>query len=117
MQAAIAATHARAPTYAATDWPEIVRLYDLLYGVHRNPVVLVNAAVAIGEACGPAPALRRLDEVPPEARSYLWHAARGEMLERLGELGQAQAAFSAAAAAAPSEPERRHLERRRWAIP
>jgi RNA polymerase sigma-70 factor (ECF subfamily) len=113
LQAAIAACHAMAPTYAATDWAEVVRLYRLLAEVHPNPVVDLNAAVAVGEAEGPGAALALLDAVPAAVRSYLWHAARGEMLDRLGDSPGAAAAFGEAAAGAPSEPERRHLERRR----
>jgi RNA polymerase sigma-70 factor (ECF subfamily) len=112
LQAAIAACHTEAPTYEATDWREIVRLYGMLGEVHPNPVVDINAAVAVLEADGPVAALGLLDAVPEAARSYLWEAARGEALGRLGDRAASVAAFGRAAASAPSDPERRHLERR-----
>lgn len=112
LQAAIAACHATAPSYRTTDWSEIVRLYGLLAEVHPNPVVHINAAVALAEVDGPQAAMIRLEAVPDPARSYLWHAAVGEMLERTGRAEEASVAFTDAADAAPSEPERRHLLRR-----
>lgn len=111
LQAAIAACHAAARTYAETDWAEVVRLYDLLSEVHPNPVVTINAAVARAEVDGPRVALADLELVPDAARSYLWHTAVAEMLHRLVEDGAGEA-FRRAAEAAPSAPERRHLLRR-----
>lgn len=112
LQAAIAATHDRAPTFAETDWREILRLYRILAALHPNPVVDINAAVALAEVEGPAASLVALDAVPAPARSAAWHAAQGDALQRLGRSAEAVAAFEHAAAVAPTAPERRHLERR-----
>jgi RNA polymerase sigma factor (sigma-70 family) len=112
LQAAIAACHSRASSYEATDWVEIVRLYGILAEVHPNPVVDLNAAVAVAEVDGPEVALEHLDRVDDSARSHLWHAGRGEMLLRLHRNAEATAAFALALAAAPTESERRHLRQR-----
>jgi RNA polymerase sigma-70 factor, ECF subfamily len=112
LQAAIAACHATAPSLDATDWREVLRLYDLLAGLGPNPVVTVNAAVARAEVEGPAAALASLEAVPSERRSHTWHAATGEMLHRLGRGREAATAFATAAALAPADAERRHLTRR-----
>jgi RNA polymerase sigma-70 factor (ECF subfamily) len=109
LQAAIAAAHASAPTYATTDWAEIARLYRLLGQVHPNPVVQINTSVAVLEAEGPEAALALLDAVPTADRTHAWHAARGAALDRAGDTDGARQAFRTAAALAPSEPERRHL--------
>ena len=116
LQAAIAACHATAPSYAATDWPELVRLYGLLAEVHPSPAVVLNAAVPIAEVRGPRAALATLEEIAPDQRAYLWHAARADMLERLGEFDAARDAFATAVAGAPSLPERDHLRRRMQAL-
>ena len=112
LQAAIASCHAVAPTYARTDWAEISRLYSLLLEVAPNPVVQVNAAVAVAEAEGPGAAVVLLADVAEPARDYLWHAAWAEVHVRLGQPSSATEALRRAAAAAPSGPERRHLLRR-----
>lgn len=112
LQAAIAACHSTAPSVEETDWAEILRLYDLLAGVHPNPVVELNAAVAAAEVLGAAPALERLERVDRTARSHLWHVARGEMLVRLGRVGEARTSLSAALEGAPTEAERRHVASR-----
>jgi RNA polymerase sigma-70 factor (ECF subfamily) len=112
LQAAISACHDRAPSFAATDWAEIARLYRFLADVHPNPMVDINAAVAIAEVDGPRAGLEALDGVADATRGHAWHAARGDLLERAGRDGEAHAAFVRAAALAPSGPERRHLERR-----
>lgn len=112
LQAAIAAVHATASSYETTDWAEAVRLYDILAAVHPNPVVDLNAAVAVAELAGPTAGLERLDGVPEAARSHRWHTARAELLVRLDRPAEATAAFDQALASAPSEPERRHLRRR-----
>jgi RNA polymerase sigma-70 factor (ECF subfamily) len=109
LQAAIAAAHAGAPSYATTDWAEIARLYKLLGEVHPNPVVQINASVAVLEAEGPEAALALLDAVPTADRTHAWHAARGAALDRAGDADGAGDAFRTAADLAPSEPERRHL--------
>jgi RNA polymerase sigma-70 factor (ECF subfamily) len=112
LQAAISACHDRAPTFAATDWTEIARLYGFLAAIHPNPMVDINAAVATGYVEGPAAGLAALDGVAEVARGHAWHAARGDLLERSGRRDDAHAAFARAAALAPSGPERRHLEGR-----
>ncbi len=112
LQAAIAACHSLAPSHEETDWAEIVRLYEILADVHPNPVVHLNAAVAVAEVAGPGVALDRLDAVAPPGRSHLWHAARAEMLQRLGRDGEARQELERALAAAPAAEERDHLARR-----
>ncbi len=112
LQAAIAACHSTAASHDATDWAEIVRLYRILADIHPNPVVDLNAAVALAEVEGPTAALAALEEVDASVRSHLWHAGRGEMLLRLGRPSEAAAAFEAAATDAPSDAERRHLRSR-----
>jgi len=112
LQAAIAACHSTAPSFAATDWREIVRLYGILADVHPNPIVDLNAAVALAEVDGPAAALDALDRVDASARSHLWQAGRGEMLLRLGRGVDAAEVFTAALADAPTDAERRHLRTR-----
>jgi RNA polymerase sigma-70 factor (ECF subfamily) len=112
LQAAISACHDRAPSFADTDWAEIARLSRFLAAIHPNPMVDINAAVATGFVAGPAAGLAALDGVAEAARGHAWYAARGDLLERSGQLGEARAAFARAAARAPSGPERRHLEGR-----
>lgn len=112
LQAAIAAAHDQAPSFEATDWTEILRLYRILASLHPNPIVDVNAAVAQAEVEGPAAALVSLEAVPPTARGTGWHAAHGEVLTRLGRADESAAAFVTAASLAPTDPERRHLQRR-----
>jgi RNA polymerase sigma-70 factor (ECF subfamily) len=116
LQAAIASCHATAPTYADTDWAEILRLYRILDGLGPNPVVRVNAAVARAEVDGPAVALADLDAVEVDARGHAWHTVRADLLARLGRPTDAAEALDEAIVAAPTGPERRHLERRRAAI-
>jgi predicted RNA polymerase sigma factor len=116
LQAAIAARHSVAPSHEATDWVEIVRLYRILAEVHPNPVVDLNAAIAVAEVDGPAAGLDRLDGVDPSARSHLWHVGRGEMLVRLGCLDRAVDAFELAVEAAPTEAERRYVAGRLRAL-
>ena len=112
LQAAISACHDRAPSFEATDWPEIARLYGILAAIHPNPMVDINAAVAVAHADGPGAGLEALDRVAPEARGHAWSAARGDLLEQAGRYDEAQDAFCAAATIAPSGPEQRHLARR-----
>ncbi|MFP5320999.1 MAG: RNA polymerase sigma factor [Acidimicrobiia bacterium] len=112
LQAAIAAEHSRAPSHEATDWAEVVRLYDILRSVHPNPVVELNAAVASAEVHGPRAALAMLDGLSPEVGGHLRHLARGEMLTRLGLVDEALSALGEAFAAAPSDLERRAVRRR-----
>ena len=110
LQAAIAAEHARAPSYAETDWAEIVRLYDLLSGVAPSPAAALARAVAVGERDGAARGLVELERLPASPR---WHAVRAEFLARDGRLTEAVEATERSLTAELTEPERRYRERRR----
>ncbi|GAA2083516.1 sigma factor-like helix-turn-helix DNA-binding protein [Kitasatospora saccharophila] len=113
LQAAIAALHDEAPDVAATDWPQILALYDLLLRVAPGPVPALNRVVALAEVRGPAAALKELDALAGELdRNHRYHAVRGELLLRTGDAPAATAAFRRGAALAPSLPERRHLTER-----
>jgi RNA polymerase sigma-70 factor (ECF subfamily) len=115
LQAAIASVHARARTAAETDWGEIVALYDLLLQASPSPVVALNRAAAVGMAEGPAAGLALLDALvdePALERGHLLHAARAELLSRLGRSAAAAEAFRAALARVENEAERRFLEGR-----
>jgi RNA polymerase sigma-70 factor (ECF subfamily) len=114
IQAAIAAVHAEAPTAAATDWNEIVGLYDLLMRIAPSPIVELNRAVAIAMRDGPAAGLAIIDGLAGgELRDYrLAHAVRGELCRRLGRAADAQASFERALKLTRQEPERRLIERR-----
>ncbi len=110
LQAAIQAVHCHADSFEATDWHQIVALYDHLFSVMPTPVVALNRAIAIAEIDGPGAALATLDTIAPGLDSYhLMHAARGTMLRRLGRPDAAQAAFARAAHLAATEAERRFL--------
>jgi RNA polymerase sigma-70 factor (ECF subfamily) len=110
LQAAIQAVHCNAGSFEATDWPQILALYDHLYWVTPTPVIALNRAIAIAETEGPAAALTELDTISPDLDNYhLLHAARGTMLRRLGQPDAARAAFQRAARLAPTDPERRFL--------
>jgi RNA polymerase sigma-70 factor, ECF subfamily len=112
VQAAIAACHALAPSFAATDWDAIVSWYDVLLGVHDTPVARLNRAVAVGERDGPAAGLAAVEEVGGLAGYPLWHAARAELLARLGRPADAAAAYRSALALKVNQAQRRHLEAR-----
>jgi RNA polymerase sigma-70 factor (ECF subfamily) len=111
LQAAIAAHHVG----ERSDWPAIVRLYDRLAQLTRSPVVELNRAVALAEADGPDAGLRAIErlelELELEEYEYL-HAARADLLRRLGRGADARAAYERALELVRSEPERRFLERR-----
>jgi RNA polymerase sigma factor (sigma-70 family) len=111
LQAAIAAEHARVPSYPATDWREIVRLYDLLVEVSPSPAAELARVVAIAETGEVDAALELLDGIPPGSRR---HAIRGELLARQSRYAEAVTELDEALAAAPaSHPERAHRTRRR----
>lgn len=115
LQAAIAACHAHAYTYAETDWPTIATLYGLLATRSPSPVVELNRAVAVSMAQGPAPALEILDTLAdePALRDYhLLPSVRGDLLLRLGRTAEAKAEFVRAASLARNERERQLLLRR-----
>jgi RNA polymerase sigma-70 factor, ECF subfamily len=109
-QAAIQAVHCDAASFEATDWPQIVTLYDQLFSVMPTPVVALNRAIAVAEVGGPGAALTTLDALAPDLESYhLLHAARATMLRRLGRRGEALASFERAADLAPTEADRLFL--------
>ncbi|MDH3725844.1 MAG: RNA polymerase subunit sigma-24, partial [Thermoleophilia bacterium] len=115
LQATIAALHTTAPGHSATDWAEIARLYDALATVSPGPVVELNRAVAIAMAEGPAAGLAALDRLSAtgELEDYRYlHAARADLLRRLGRHADAEVAYRRALALGGSEPERRFLEAR-----
>lgn len=115
IQAAISAVHARAKTAADTEWGSIVALYDLLLRAQPSSVVALNRAVAISMRDGPESGLDLIDQLlsSGELNEYhLSHAARADMLRRLGKREEAAAAYKEALTLARQEPERRFLERR-----
>ncbi|MEV5974178.1 sigma-70 family RNA polymerase sigma factor [Streptomyces sp. NPDC051921] len=112
LQAAIAAVHDEAPTADATDWPEILGLYDLLARITPGPVVELNRVVALAMVHGPGAGLDRLaalEAVGSLAETHRVAAVRGHLLERAGDLPAARAAYQEAASATLSIPERRYL--------
>jgi RNA polymerase sigma-70 factor (ECF subfamily) len=115
VQAAIAAVHSEAPAGSATDWAEIVGLYDVLLGITPSPVVRLNRAVAVAMRDGPAAGLALVDGLLAggQLAGYrLAHAARGELCRRLGRTADARESLTRALALTRQEPERRFLERR-----
>jgi RNA polymerase sigma-70 factor (ECF subfamily) len=108
LQAAINAVHVDAATFEATDWPQIVALYDRLLAVFPTAVVALNRAIAIGEVQGAAAALALVDELDLEGY-HPFHAARADLLRRLGRDGEARVAYERAAALAPAGAEREFL--------
>ncbi len=120
LQAAIAAVHAEAPTPDATDWAQIVGLYDLLARVEPSSVVGLNRAVAVAMRDGPEAGLAQIDAILARgdlADYYLAHAARADLCRRLGRTADARAAYERALGLTRQEPERRFLERRLAALP
>ena len=115
LQAAIAAVHAEAASAAATDWRQIVALYDQLARVQPSPVVQLNRAVAIAMRDGPEAGLAHIDAVLEHgelANYYLAHAARADMCRRLGRIAEARASYEKALALTQQEPERQFLQAR-----
>ena len=114
LQAAIAALHAEAPTADATDWAQICRLYDGLLLHMPTPVVALNRAVAVAMRDGPAAGLALVDLLGGESLDeyHLFHAARADLLRRLGRAPEAAAAYRRALETATNPTERRFLERR-----
>jgi len=115
IQAAIAAVHADAREASATDWGEIVGLYDVLLRLNPSPVVELNRAVAVAMRDGPEAGLALVDAILTrgDLGDYrLAHAARAELCRRLGRTGDARASFERALTLTRQEPERRLLERR-----
>ncbi len=115
VQAAIAAVHASAPTAADTDWRQIAGLYDALLAINPSPVVELNRAVAVAMRDGPAAGLGLIDTILARGDLgdyHLAHAARADLLRRLGRGEEARQAYERALALAQQEPERRFLQMR-----
>jgi RNA polymerase sigma-70 factor (ECF subfamily) len=115
VQAAINAVHSDAPTAAATDWRQVLRLYDQLLSLAPGPVVALNRAVAVAEVEGPEAALILVDDVNL-VEYHLFHAIRADLLRRLGRIDEAAAAYEAAIALTRNAVERKLLQRRRQAL-
>ncbi|MEA2468161.1 MAG: polymerase sigma-70 factor, subfamily [Thermoleophilaceae bacterium] len=111
IQAAINAVHSDASSAAATDWGQIVQLYDQLVAIAPSPVVALNRAVAVAEVEGPDVALAIVDSLDLD-RYYLFHAIRADLLRRLGRDADAVQAYEAAIARTENAAERQFLERR-----
>lgn len=115
LQAAIAAVHCRAARPEDTDWPQIVRLYDFLERLQPSPIVSLNRAVAVAMAEGPQRALTLIDALAADGDLedyHLMHAARADLLRRLGSNAEAAKNYTRALALVTNESERRFLERR-----
>ncbi|MEZ3134169.1 RNA polymerase sigma factor [Stutzerimonas kunmingensis] len=114
LQAAIVAVHAEAPSAAQTDWPQIVRLYDVLLQLSPSPVVELNRAVAVAMRDGPEAGLLLVDELlgHGDLQDYhLSHATRADLLRRLARIDEAREAYRSALRLVQLEPERRFLQR------
>ncbi|MBU6478946.1 MAG: RNA polymerase sigma factor [Nitrospirae bacterium] len=115
VQAAIAAVHAEAPNAAATDWAQIVALYDLLIRAEPSPVIELNRAVAMAMRDGPAAGLTLVDAILARgdlADYHLIHSTRADLCRRLGNKADARASYERALALTKQEPEQRFLEKR-----
>jgi len=114
LQAAISAVHAEAAMADATDWPQIVGLYDVLMRADPSPVVELNRAAAVAMRDGPAAGLALIDPLAtgPLAAYRFAHAARADLLRRLGRKDEARAAYAQALELTGQGAERRFLERR-----
>ena len=115
LEAAIAAEHCKAARAEDTNWSRIVTLYDLLEQLMPSPIVSLNRAVAIAMAKGPRPALELIDELAASGELddyHLLHAARADMLRRLGSNGEAAESYKTALELVTNDSERRFLERR-----
>jgi RNA polymerase sigma-70 factor (ECF subfamily) len=110
LQAAINAVHSDAPTAAATDWNQILALYDQLVAIAPGPVVALHRAVAVAEVHGPRVALALLDELDLDAQ-HLFHAVRADLLRRLGRVDEAASAYSAALERTHNTAEQNFLRR------
>ncbi|MEU9670856.1 RNA polymerase sigma factor [Streptomyces bobili] len=111
IQAAIQAVHSDAPTAEATDWSQILRLYDHLMAIAPSPVVALNRAVAVAETQGPRRALDLVDGLALDDY-HVWHAVRADLLRRLHRTPEAVRAYEAALALTASPAERALLDRR-----
>jgi RNA polymerase sigma-70 factor, ECF subfamily len=115
IQAAIAALHCQTPRAEDTDWPQIVRLYELLERLQPSPIVTLNRAAAVAMADGPRAALRLVDRLAARGdleRYHLFHATRADLLRRLGAAEEAATSYARAIELVTNDAERRFLERR-----
>jgi len=115
VQAAIAALHCQAPRAENTDWPQIVRLYDVLERVQPSPVVSLNRAAAVAMVAGPKQALALIEALAASGdldRYHLLHSARADLLRRLGSWTEAAKSYATAIELVTNDAERRFLERR-----
>jgi len=113
LQAAIAALHCQAARAEDTDWPQIVRLYDVLERLQPSPIVSLNRAVAVAMADGPRQGLALIDALAADLDNYhLLHAARADLLRRMGSSAEAAKSYTRALALVSNESERRFLKRR-----
>jgi RNA polymerase sigma-70 factor (ECF subfamily) len=115
LQAAIAAVHAEAPTAAATDWAQIVALYEVLVQAEPSPVIELNRAAAVAMRDGPLAGLTIIDAILARgdlADYHLIHSARAELCRRLGRTVEARTSYERALSLTQQEPERRFLQRR-----
>jgi RNA polymerase sigma-70 factor (ECF subfamily) len=120
IQAAIAAVHAQAPSVAATDWTQIVGLYDLMLQTVSSPVVELNRAVAVAMRDGPEAGLVLVEGILDRGELsgyHLAHAVRADLCRRLGDAAEARASYERALALAEQEPERRYLAKRLADLP
>jgi RNA polymerase sigma-70 factor, ECF subfamily len=115
IQAAINAVHSDAPTADATDWGQILQLYDQLMSIAPSPVVALNRAVAVAEVEGPDAALTLVDGLDLD-RYHLFHAIRADLLRRLGRTAEAAMAYEAAIARTENATEREFLQRSRQSL-
>ena len=115
IQAAINAVHTDAPIAAATDWAQIVQLYDQLLAFTPTPIVRLNRAIAAAEVDGPADALAVVETLDLDGY-HLFHATRADLLERVGRTDEARAAYDRAIELTANAAERRLLEQRRAAL-
>jgi RNA polymerase sigma-70 factor, ECF subfamily len=116
LQAAVNAVHSDAASAAATDWGQILALYDQLMAIAPSPVVALHRAVAVAEVRGPAAALAVVDGLDLDGY-HLFHAVRADLLRRLGQDAEASAAYGAAIARTGNTAERAFLEGRRRSLP
>jgi RNA polymerase sigma-70 factor (ECF subfamily) len=115
IQAAIAALHCQAARAEDTDWPQILRLYDLLEHLQPSPIISLNRAVAVAMVEGPRQALGLIDRIAASGdldRYHLLHSARAELLRRIGAYSDAEGSYTRALACVTNDSERRFLERR-----
>src|SRR5881296_542447 len=115
LQAAIAALHCQAARAEETDWPQIVRLYDVLERLQPSPIVSLNRAAAVAMVDGPRPALALIEALAAAGdldRYHLLHAARADLLRRIGSSAEAAKSYARALALVTNDAERRFLERR-----